>query len=67
MNAPKNISSAHKAEYIIKDIRYKYSDKVLVVMEPRFYNHGMKAQVSFWVSRNYAKRLVGEERYMASF
>lgn len=29
MNAPKNISSAHKAGYIIKDIRYKMSTQTL--------------------------------------
>lgn len=66
MNTPRNIASAQREGYVIKRINYKESTRVLVIMEPRFYNYGMKAQVSFWTGRNYAKRLVGETRWIMS-
>lgn len=65
MNTPRNITQAMNAGYIVKRINYKASSKVLIILEPRFYNHGMKAQLSYWISRNYAKRIMGEYQWLA--
>lgn len=59
MTTPRTIAAAKKAGYkVIKVSDYNgYSNKERVDMEPRFYNSGMKARLSFWVSRQYAKKV----------
>ena len=56
MKTPRTLSSAIGAGYVIKGIDYGRSKKCLVKLEPRFYNQGMKALISFWISSAYVKR-----------
>lgn len=64
MTTPRSIAAAQRKGYVVKRINYKESSKVLMIMQPRWYNPGMKAQISFWVSRNYAKRIVGDYQWL---
>jgi len=53
---PKTLKSALESGYILNRVN-NYYPKVRVDLKPRFYNQGMKAVISFWVTYNYAKRI----------
>jgi len=59
MKTPRTITAAKKVGYkVIKVSDYNgHSNKSRVDMEPRFYKNGMTARLSFWVSRQYAKKV----------
>lgn len=57
MRTPRTIKSALSAGYTFKYVTNYRSARELVVMQPRFYNAGMKAQISFWVSRTFARKI----------
>lgn len=57
MTTPRTIKSALEAGYTFKSVS-DYGGKIeRVDMQPRFYNQGMKAILSFWVSRQFARKI----------
>jgi len=57
MNTPRTIKSAIHSGYVISNVSNYNSGKERVDLKPRFYNPGMKAVLSFWVSRNFARKI----------
>jgi len=57
MNTPRTIKSAIQSGYVISNVSNYNGEKERVDLKPRFYNHGMKAILSFWVSRNFARKI----------
>lgn len=53
---PRTLSAALKAGYIIQDVKIGNYGKSRVDVKPRFYNQGMKAVLSFWLSTSYVAR-----------
>lgn len=56
MKAPKTVKEAMEDQsYKVRNISYKYSDRLRVDFEPRFARPGKKI-CSFWISSTYFKR-----------
>ena len=56
MKKPRSITEAHKLGYVTKRA-IAYQRSVNVIMEPRFFNSGMKSKLNFWITFLGAKRL----------
>jgi hypothetical protein len=57
MNTPRSIKAALNAGYTFKKVSNYGGKKERVDLQPRFYNAGMKAILSFWVSAKFARKI----------
>lgn len=57
MNTPRTIKSALASGYEFKAVSNYGGKTERVDLQPRYYNSGMKAILSFWVSRSFARKI----------